>query len=268
MEGVVEKTLKLMADISQGRDLTHDLQTEIHPEVFFKRNSVNLLVGKKGSGKTYNVFRELIKLREVPDHKYTKLIYVSDKPWDRTYDLVKDVLPFTVQKVPYHEAVEAIKNVAEAKNAAHKMVEKDIHTEDLEEEAVEKISDSLGTQLDDTNEIYHTAVLLDDCQDRFLRRTPQNAELWRLLFENRQPKITYFLTMQDPKGIDTALKENLDSAWLFGGFSAQKFKYLLRSIQNDYDALQLWEIYNSLTKNQALIFDMEADGTELFVLKC
>ena len=127
MEGVVEKTLKLMADISQGRDLTHDLQTEIHPEVFFKRNSVNLLVGKKGSGKTYNVFRELIKLREVPDHKYTKLIYVSDKPWDRTYDLVKDVLPFAVQKVPYCEAVQAIKDVAEAKNAAHEMVEKDIH---------------------------------------------------------------------------------------------------------------------------------------------
>ena len=145
--------------------------------------------------------------------------------------------------------------------------EKDIHTEDLDEEAVEKISDTLGTPLDDTNEIYHTAVLLDDCQDRFLRRTPQNAELWRLLFENRQPKITYFLTMQDPKGIDTALKENLDSAWLFGGFSAQKFNYLLRSIQNDYDAHQLWEIYNTLTKNQALIFDMEADGTELFVLK-
>ena len=73
--------------------------------------------------------------------------------------------------------------------------------------------------------------------------------------------------MQDPKGIDTALKENLGSAWLFGGFSAQKFKYLLRSIQNDYDAHQLWEIYSTLTKNQALIFSMEADGTELFVLK-
>ena len=100
MAEVVNKTLVLLSELSQNRDLTHDLQTEIHPEVFFKRNSVNLLVGKKGSGKTYNVFRELIKLREVPDHKYTKLIYVSDKPWDRTYDLVKDVMPFTVQKVP------------------------------------------------------------------------------------------------------------------------------------------------------------------------
>ena len=264
---IVNKTLELLSDLAKDRDLTHDLQTEINPEVFFRRNSVNLLVGKKGSGKTYNVFRELLKLREVPNHLYTKLIYVSDKPWDRTYDLVKGHLPLEVLKVPYSGAVDAIKEVAEAKNAAHEIVENDIKKEDLEDEAVKHIEKALGSSLNDKNEIYHTVVLLDDCQDRFSRRTPQNQELWRLLFENRQPKITYFLTMQDPKGIDSSLKENLDSAWLFGGFSAFKFKYLLRSIQNDFLAEELWDIYNELTKHQALVFDMKPEGTELCVLK-
>ena len=264
---VVDKTLSLLAELSKDKDLTHDLQTEINPEVFFRRNSVNLLVGKKGSGKTYNVFRELLKLREVPDHLYTKLIYVSDKPWDRTYDLVKEYLPLVVQKVPYSEAVTVIKEVAEAKNAAHEIVEEGIKKDEIDDEAVKHIESALGSELNDTNEIYHTAVLLDDCQDRFAKRTPQNQELWRLLFENRQPKITYFLTMQDPKGIDSSLKENLDSAWLFGGFSAWKFRYLLRSIQNDFQPEELWEIYNELTKHQALVFDMKPDGTELCVLK-
>ena len=73
--------------------------------------------------------------------------------------------------------------------------------------------------------------------------------------------------MQDPKGIDSSLKENLDSAWLFGGFSPFKFKYLLRSIQNDYSSYDLWEIYNELTKHQALVFDMKPEGTELCILK-
>ena len=264
---VVNKTLNLLAELSKDRDLTHDLQTEIHPEVFFRRNSVNLLVGKKGSGKTYNVFREILKLREVPNHLYTKLIYVSDKPWDRTYDLVKKHLPLAVEKVPYSKAVEAIKEVAEAKNAAHEIVENGIEKGELEDDAVQHIEEALGSSLDDKNEIYHTIVLLDDCQDRFAKRTPANQELWRLLFENRQPKITYFLTMQDPKGIDSSLKENLDSAWLFGGFSDWKFKYLLRSIQNDFSPLELWEIYNELTKHQALVFDMKPEGTELCVLK-
>ena len=263
---VVDKTLTLLSELAKDRDLTHDLQTEIHPEVFFRRNSVNLLIGKKGSGKTYNVFREILKLREVPNHRYTKLIYVSDKPWDRTYDLVKNHLPVPVQKVPYCEAVQAIKEVSEAKNAVHEMKENEINEEELEEESKEKIEETLGSELDG-EEVYHTLCLLDDCQDRFLHRTPANAELWRLLFENRQPKITYFLTMQDPKGIDTSLKENLDSAWLFGGFSFHKFKYLLTSIQHDFHPKALWEAYNDLTKNQALIFDILPEGTELCVLK-
>ena len=158
---VVNKTLNLLADLAKGRDLTHDLQTEIHPEVFFRRNSVNLLVGKKGSGKTYNVFREILKLREVPNHLYTKLIYVSDKPWDRTYDLVKAHIPLTVEKVPYSKAVETIKEVAEAKNAAHEIVENGIEKDQLEDDALQHIESALGSSLDDKNEIYHTIVLLD-----------------------------------------------------------------------------------------------------------
>ena len=60
MNGITSQTLNLLSQVSKGRDLTHDLQTEIHPELFFRRNSVNLLIGKKGSGKTYNVFREVL----------------------------------------------------------------------------------------------------------------------------------------------------------------------------------------------------------------
>ena len=57
---VIESTLKELDEVNKGLNLTDELQTQIHPEVFFRRNSVNLLIGKKGSGKTYNVFREII----------------------------------------------------------------------------------------------------------------------------------------------------------------------------------------------------------------
>ena len=54
-----DKALQLLSELNKDVDLTHELQTEISPDVFFKHNSVNLLIGKKGSGKTYNVFREV-----------------------------------------------------------------------------------------------------------------------------------------------------------------------------------------------------------------
>ena len=267
MNGITSQTLNLLSQVSKGRDLTHDLQTEIHPELFFRRNSVNLLIGKKGSGKTYNVFREVLKLKFIPNHHYTKMIYITNKVWDRTYDLFKEILPIPLIRVNYDGAVKAIREVSEAKNAAHEIVSKGIDLNDIEDESKQHLNDILGAELTTNNDVYHTIVLLDDCLDRFAHRTPQNAELWRLLFENRDPKITYFLTMQDAKGIDSALKENCDSIWLFGSFTPNRFRYLMRFIPTDSTTAELFPIYYSLTKNQALIFDIKPDGTEMIILK-
>jgi hypothetical protein len=61
------------------------LQTEIHPEINFKYNSINLLISGRGVGKTFAVLRELIKLSQLPDCAgYTTFIYVSDKINDAT----------------------------------------------------------------------------------------------------------------------------------------------------------------------------------------
>ena len=60
----------------RGIDKTEQLQSVIDPELIFKRNSLNLLIGRRGSGKTFNVMRELIKLSELPDMaNYNSFIY-------------------------------------------------------------------------------------------------------------------------------------------------------------------------------------------------
>ena len=263
---VIEQTLNILKDVNKGLNLTDELQTEIHPEVFFRRNSVNLLIGKKGSGKTYNVFREIIKLKFVPNHRYTKLIYVSDKAYDPTYDRMKHLIPLTVEKVPYNAAVEKIVDISKAKVAMHDIVKNNIDLEQITDESKDLIKTTLGSEIDNKNEVFHTIVLLDDCQNLFAARNKSNERLFKMLFENRQPKITYFLTMQDPKHLDSSLKQNLDSCWLFGGFSEHKFRYLMYDIPHENDLGEIWENYRGLTKNQAIIFFITSTGTEAAIL--
>ena len=269
---VTDEVLKLLATVNKDVDLLHELQTEIDPNVYFRRNSVNLLIGKKGSGKTYNVFREVLKLKWVPNHRYTKMIYVTNKPYDPTYSRIKDLMPIPVEKIPYEKAVEAINQVAEAKKAMTVINNEKVDINELEDESKQMISKTLGEDITEYgvtkyNEVFHTIVLLDDCAFLFEKHTRENRDLWKLLFENRQPKITYFLTMQDPKGMDSSLKEALDTVWLFGGFTKHKFSYLLQAIPHESDVYDLWCIYQSLTKNQALIFFNTETGTEYGVLK-
>ena len=263
---VLENTLKELDEVNKNINLTDELQTQIHSEVFFRRNSVNLLIGKKGSGKTYNVFRELIKLRYVPNHRYSKLLYITDKAYDPTFDRLKHLIPLNVEKVPYSNAVEKIRELAEAKVAVHDIITNDIKLEDITDASKHNIENILGKELDG-EEVFHTAVLLDDCQNIFDRKTRTNEALFKMLFENRQPKITYFLTMQDPKHFDSSLKQNLDSCWLFGGFTERKFKYLMNDIPHEQDLYDVWNIYRKLSKNQAIIFFITPTGTKGAVLE-
>ena len=263
------KVLKLMEKINRRVDLTHEIQTEIDPNVYFNRNSVNLLVGKKGSGKTYNVFREVLKLNFIKNHRYTKMLYVTNKPDDPTFDRFEEALEIPVEKVTYEDAVDAINDLAEAKSAVKKIQKGEVKWSQLEDDAKEEIQEVLGEHFipvssgSEELDVFHSIVLLDDCAFLFEKRTKHNQELWRMLLENRQPKITYFLTMQDPKGFDTALKEALDTVWIFGGFTRRKFAYMCQSIPHGSTPYKLWNRYKNLTRNQALLFKNDLDGVKI-----
>lgn len=257
---------QLLEEINDNTDLTHELQTKIHPDINFKYNSVNLLVGKRGSGKTFNCFRELLKLKFIKNHKYSQLVYVTDKMSDMTFERIKDVLPIPYKKVSYDDAVEVITDITCAKEILREAYEKSDLTA-ITKDAAELVKDTLQTKIIKQPIIIHTAVLFDDCQQIFEKKTKVNEKLFRLLFENRQPKITYFLCLQDPLGLASQVKQNLDGLWIFGGFCRTKFIYLYNQITIDADKEKLLTHYNKLNKRQALILDFDDDGTFIKTLE-
>ena len=74
-------------------------------------------------------------------------------------------------------------------------------------------------------------VLFEKSPSQVIPATP----ISRMLFENRQPRITYFLCLQDPFSLDINVKSNLDSLWIFGGFDKQRFGMLFRQLNNCFD---------------------------------
>lgn len=241
--------------------LEHQLQTEIHPEIHFRRNSINLLIGRRGSGKTYNVFREMIKLYGINDTTYTQFIYVTNKLSDDTFHKMKKLIKIPIIKCKYEDIEECIQKIIEAKEDYQEIVEKDL-SQQLDDKYAAELMNTLSIKSFD-NPILHTVVLYDDAIEIFRNR---KSKLYRMLFENRQPKITYFLCIQDPIGLDPSIKSNLDSCWLFGGYSSQKFCYIFNQLNNPYDRELVFEKYKELTMNQAIIFDFSRTGTQLKLL--
>lgn len=242
-------------------DNTDELQTVIHPNLHFRRNSVNLLIGRRSSGKSFNVFREMIKLNPIK-HDYSQLIYVTNKLSDDTFHKMKKLINLDKVKVKYEDAEECITKIIEAKEDYNEIVEKGLQNM-LDPIYRDELLNTLNVN-DFTRKSIHTAVLFDDAIEVFRNR---KSKLFRMLFENRQPKITYFLCIQDPIGLDPSVKSNVDTVWIFGGFSPQKFNYVFQQINSPYDRETVYEKYKDLSMNQALIFDYGRGGTTVKILE-
>ena len=174
---------------------------------------------------------------------------------------MKKEIKLNIVKVKYEDVEDCLTQIIEAKEDYHEIVSKNL-SEELEEKYASELLDVLGIT-DFSRQTIHTAVLFDDAIEVFRNK---KKKIYRMLFENRQPRITYFMAMQDPFALDASIKANLDVLWLFGGFSSEKFNSLFRQLNVPIDRKELWSVYKQLSMNQALLIDYTSSGTQIKIL--
>ncbi|KAA6380332.1 MAG: hypothetical protein EZS28_024139 [Streblomastix strix] len=132
--------------------------------------------------------------------------------------------------VNYGEIDGILNDLIEAKAAYDTVVEKHLINQ-LTSDSKQDIHSTIGVE-NFKMKYPHTLVLFDDAISVFKNK---QLPLFKKLFKNRQPRITYFLCLQDIIGLD-----------------ANKDK--------------VWEQYINLTKRQALIVQYSNDGTKIKIL--
>ena len=229
----------------------NEMVADIHPDIYFKYNSVNLVVGGRGSGKTYTTLREILKLPlYFPDgeNKYTQIHYITDKEYD---DTVEKFVPLFEKHhiffnwVPTENAEEVITGIT--------TVKKMMTYQEFRENEPDNYQLSKECLNYDGNELPHTIIIFDDCMGLFSKDT----SLSKRLFENRQARITYFLLLQDGNGVNSKMKSNINTLVLFGGFSKQRLNVLFYQLPpNDFN----YDAYTRMRANDAIIIDL-GDGS-------
>ncbi|KAA6387498.1 MAG: hypothetical protein EZS28_016976 [Streblomastix strix] len=130
--------------------------------------------------------------------------------------------------VTYGEIDEELSDLIEAKAKYDTVVEKHLINQ-LTSDSKQEILTTFGAE-NLKMKYPHTIVLFDDAMSVFKNK---QLPLFKKLFKNRQPRITYFLCLQDIIGLD---------------------------------ANNVWEQYINLTKQQALIVQYSNDGTKIKIL--
>ncbi|EDR28862.1 hypothetical protein EDI_262390 [Entamoeba dispar SAW760] len=81
---------------------------EVHHQIFFYYNSLNIILGKQGTGKTTFIMKELIKINKI-EHLYGAVIYVTKNVGeDETFKELKDLIKTPIYGMNYEKFMPAL----------------------------------------------------------------------------------------------------------------------------------------------------------------
>ena len=223
---------------------TKKFVSKVHPEVLFRYNSFNIIVGNQGTSKTTTVMKELMKLAYI-EHDYHLLIYVTNNESDETFQKLCHFIDFQIIQCTYEEVEDVFEELIHLKHEYNEMVDGNAEMDDT-------ILDELYVENFDKQRL-HTFILFDDASYIFEKKSKSKFKKW--LCQCRHLNITAVCIIQIWTSLDPSLKSQLASVTIGKGFSRERTMMIVRQIATDVTFDEFWEAYIGLKQYQKVHFD-------------
>ena len=216
-------------------------------------NSVNIAVGRQRTGKTYSIIKEIIKISNVHPETHL-LIYVNQtgRKGDDTMEAMKTLIKCPVIYVSESEFIPTIQNIMRWKELYNT-----IKDEGIENEIVDEQRDELFEVLrinDFNRQWLHTLILLEDCAKSKLL-TNEKSFTNQLLTKCGHIQCSFFLAVQYWKALNSNIKANASTIFIFAGFSRQQLSFILYQTNIPYSMNEIYERYKELKGHEKMIAD-------------
>lgn len=247
------------------QELKEEKIAEIDPEILTKYNSINVFLGKAGSGKSFNILQTFAKISIASPNTHL-IIYITKTGIvnDKTFDLFKEFINIPILFCSQEEAVNKFNEVMEWKEVYRKIQEGEIDKNDLTRDAIRELFDNLRIK-NFKHKWLHTIVYFEDAHKNpllygnnkhlyFLQRIP--------LF--RHDNCSYYFAIQLFVGFPTDLKTQITDLFLFPGYSNQQIKFILNHINVNMNAQEFIERYKELNKREFININNETGCVEFY----
>ena len=276
-----ESVRKRVSEIlnNQKNDMVGAFIEDIHPDINVKYNSVNVIVGKQGQGKTVIALQEIIKIGLMETHHL--LIYVtkdgneSDRSFLALRQLIEPFIP--ILTVSENDAQKTIEKIIQRKNDYYK-----IKRYGLEERLEDpRLKLSLDDVLDMFDKLYikdfdrdylHTIVLFDDISNSKLFAN-ESSYFSQLIRRCRHINFSFFLLIQGWKGLKPHIKNEISTLFIFPCFNKQQLHYIYSQSATNLDFDQFFAEYYKIMQiktkhpnSHPYLVIQVADGGETFAV--
>lgn len=245
-------------------ELQQELINEIDPEIPTKYNSVNVFLGRAGSGKSFNILQIFAKISQVCPRTHL-IIYINKtgEPNDRTYsEIFKDLIKIPIICCSYNEAVPTFDNIRRYKELYQQI--KDEHLENkIHRDQRKEIFQNLYIQ-DFDQDWLHTIVYFEDAHKNPLIYGKKDLYFISQLPLFRHDKVSYYFSLQVFTQFPTDIKTQITDLFLFPGYSSRQFKFIVGNLNITKDVNKILQKYQSLNKYGFLQIDNEDGKIEVF----
>lgn len=193
-----------------------NLISQIDHNLDFYYNSLNICLGKPGTGKTTLLLKQLMILNNVP-HNYGLIVYLSNTEDKFFMETIK-----MFNKIPF------------------------VHKE------FEEGTESLDEYLQSEERNFHIFVIIEDATGLLEGRNFM-WEQW--LIKLRHLKMTVWINLHDWVGISPKIREQVSTVFICRGYGKQKCGIIFRQLNIPYDCKIAQGIYNQIRQYQYLKID-------------
>ena len=239
--------------------IANALIKKIHRDINIYYNSVNIFVGKQGSGKTLSAVEEIIKISHVPNAAHL-LVYVSktgDKK-DVTFESLRELIDIPIAYVSQDDAEEYVNALLNYKQLYYT-----IRNEHLEDRIIDEQRNDIfkALKVNDFNcPMLHTLILFDDIANNKLLAN-EKSYFNNLMTTCRHNHVSFFLNVQFWKSLSTTIKSNVSTVFVFGTYSKEQLRYITHQITMNKSFDELYDEYRFMDKHSKIIIDCNNGNT-------
>jgi hypothetical protein len=223
-------------------NLSKESLSIIHPEIHTSYNSINILVGAQGKGKSLTAWNQIIKIGAISPITHL-VIYItrSGQPNDQTFDAIKNLIPVPVIYVSNDAAEECVKEILGYKSLYNRVKKEHL---DIEESQVSEVCNALHIASFDLPWL-HTIIYFEDSANHPLFKNPR-MYFPQLCATCRHIQCSFYFAVQFWKSLPTELKANASVVFIFSGYSSEQLGYIFRQVPKSLPFSQIYQAYQSL----------------------
>ena len=216
-------------------------------------NSLNIIVGAQGKGKSHIVLRDIIQISRLPNANFHLIVYISKNGNinDSTFEAQRELINLPIKVVSDSNAEEYLKELDLWKQLYN-------HANKLTEDKLQKMFEFLNINKLGTQPL-NTIIL---CEDFIKSKLLKSAYFTNYITQLRHKHAIVYINVQFFKAIPTDYKNNCTSFFIFNGFSKQKMHYVYQQVVMPLEFDELWKQYKCMKNHDFVLVNTRENSID------